>query len=57
MTTTDVQPGAVEALAGRIFNTGAGAAELCTAYLGIHLGLYRSLPIERPAGRFYKLVS
>jgi SAM-dependent methyltransferase len=43
MTTTDVQPSAVEALAGRIFSTGVGAAELCTAYLGIHLGLYRSL--------------
>ena len=43
MTTTDVQPSAVETLAGRIFSTGVGAAELCTAYLGIHLGLYRSL--------------
>jgi SAM-dependent methyltransferase len=43
MTTTDVQPGAVEALAGRIFSTGVGAAELCNTYLGIHLGLYRSL--------------
>ncbi|HEU5418525.1 MAG TPA: SAM-dependent methyltransferase, partial [Streptosporangiaceae bacterium] len=43
MTTTDVEPGAVEALAGRIFSTGVGAAELCNAYLGIHLGLYRSL--------------
>ena len=43
MTTTDAAPAAVEALAGRIFSTGVGAAELCTAYLGIHLGLYRSL--------------
>src|SRR5262249_55730837 len=43
MTTTDVQPSATEALAGRIFSAGVGAAELCTAYLGIHLGLYRSL--------------
>jgi len=43
MTTTKVAPSAVEALAGRIFSTGVGAAELCTAYLGIHLGLYRSL--------------
>jgi hypothetical protein len=43
MTTTDVQPSAVESLSGRIFSTGVGAAELCTAYLGIHLGLYRSL--------------
>jgi hypothetical protein len=38
MTTTDVRSSAIEALAGRIFNTGVGAAELCTAYLGIHLG-------------------
>lgn len=43
MTTTDAEPGAVEAVAGRIFSTGVGAAELCNAYLGIHLGLYRSL--------------
>src|SRR5215831_4244200 len=43
MTTTDVRSSAIEALAGRIFSTGVGAAELCTAYLGIHLGLYRSL--------------
>jgi len=48
MTTTDVRSGAIEALAGRIFSTGVGAAELCTAYLGIHLGLYRSLA-ESPA--------
>ena len=43
MTTTDVRSSAIEALAGRVFSTGVGAAELCTAYLGIHLGLYRSL--------------
>ena len=43
MTTTNVAPSAIEAVAGRIFSTGVGAAELCTAYLGIHLGLYRSL--------------
>jgi SAM-dependent methyltransferase len=43
MTTTDVEPSAIEALAGRIFSTGVGASELCNAYLGIHLGLYRSL--------------
>src|SRR5215468_1116275 len=43
MTTTDVRSSASEALAGRILSTGVGAAELCTAYLGIHLGLYRSL--------------
>jgi hypothetical protein len=33
MTTTDVQSSAIETLAGRIFSTGVGAAELCTAYL------------------------
>src|SRR5215470_6499901 len=43
MTTTDVRSSAIEALAGRIFSTGVGTAELCTVYLGIHLGLYRSL--------------
>jgi hypothetical protein len=43
MTTTDVRSSAIEALAGRIFSTGVRAAELCTAYLGIHLRLYRSL--------------
>src|SRR6185437_4612509 len=43
MTTTDVQTSPVEELAGRIFTTGVGTAELCNAYLGIHLGLYRSL--------------
>ena len=43
MTTTDVEPTAVEALSCRVFASGVGAAELCTAYLGIHLGLYRSL--------------
>src|SRR5215470_11115416 len=43
MTTTDTEPSAVEAVAGRIFSTGVGTAELCTAYLGIHLGLYRAL--------------
>src|SRR6201993_4004923 len=43
MTTTDIQASAVGALADRIFSTGVGAAELCTAYLGIHLGFYRSL--------------
>ena len=36
-------PGAAELLAGRIFGAGIGAAELCTAYLGIRLGLYRAL--------------
>ena len=43
MTTTEVKPSAVEELAGRVFSTGVGTAELCTAYLGIHLGLYRAL--------------
>jgi SAM-dependent methyltransferase len=43
MTTTEVKPSAVEALAGNVFTTGVGTAELCTAYLGIHLGLYRAL--------------
>src|SRR5690348_838817 len=43
MTTTEVKPSAVEELAGRIFSTGVGTAELCTAYLGIHLGFYRAL--------------
>ena len=41
MTTTDVRSSAIEALAGRIFSTGVGAAELCTAYLGIHRGFHR----------------
>lgn len=43
MTTADVQASATEQMAGRIFTTGVGAADLCTAYLGIHLGLYRAL--------------
>jgi hypothetical protein len=32
MTRTDIRPSAIEALAGRTFSTGAGAAELCTIY-------------------------
>jgi len=43
MTTTDVRSSAIEALAGRIFSSAVGAAELCTAYLGLHLGFYQSL--------------
>jgi SAM-dependent methyltransferase len=43
MTTTQAAPSATEQLAGRIFSAGVGAAELCTVYLGIHLGLYRAL--------------
>jgi SAM-dependent methyltransferase len=42
----EVQPSATEQLAGRIFTTGVGAAELCTVYLGVHLGLYCALADE-----------
>jgi SAM-dependent methyltransferase len=38
----------VEQLMGRLFGSGVGAIELCNAYLGIHLGLYRELE-RRPA--------
>jgi SAM-dependent methyltransferase len=34
---------AVEALAERLFLAGVGAVELCNAYLGVRLGLYREL--------------
>jgi SAM-dependent methyltransferase len=44
MTTTEVS--ATEQLVGRVFGAGIGAIELCTAYLGIHLGLYRELHRE-----------
>jgi SAM-dependent methyltransferase len=40
---TKVMPNATEQLVGRIFTTGVGAAELCSSYLGIHLGLYRAM--------------
>src|ERR1700704_3795840 len=48
MTTTDLEPSATEPsateqLVGRIFTSGVGAVEMCTVYLGIHLGLYRAL--------------
>ncbi len=43
MTTTEASPGTIEQLVGRIFTAGVGAAELCTVYLGTHLGLYRAL--------------
>jgi SAM-dependent methyltransferase len=47
MTTTETRqaaaPGATEQLAGRMFGAGVGAIELCNAYLGVHLGLYRAL--------------
>jgi SAM-dependent methyltransferase len=41
--TTAAAPSATGELAGRIFAAGVGVSELCTAYLGIHLGLYRAL--------------
>jgi SAM-dependent methyltransferase len=41
--TTAAAPSAAEELAGRIFSAGVGAGELCTTYLGTHLGLYRAL--------------
>lgn len=34
---------AAEELAGRMFTAGMGALELCTSYLGVHLGLYKAL--------------
>ena len=37
------EPAAIEMLMGRVFGSGVGAIELCNAYLGIHLGLYRAL--------------
>jgi SAM-dependent methyltransferase len=43
MTTTEEAASATEQLADRIFTTGVGVVELCTVYLGIHLGLYRAL--------------
>lgn len=51
MTTTEAPAPKVEAieeLVGRLFGSGVGAIELCNAYLGIHLGLYRTLD-EAPA--------
>jgi SAM-dependent methyltransferase len=45
MTTTVAPPteAAIEQMVGRVFGSGVGAIELCNAYLGIHLGLYRAL--------------
>jgi SAM-dependent methyltransferase len=43
MTTAEVQTNPVEELAGRFFSAGVGTTELCNVYLGVHLGLYRSL--------------
>jgi SAM-dependent methyltransferase len=48
MTTLDLEPSATEQLMGRIFSIGVGAIEMCTVYLGIHLGLYRAL-VDTPA--------
>lgn len=52
MTTTEAAPTAdtntAEQLVGRLFQSCVGAIELCNAYLGIHLGLYRALD-EAPA--------
>ena len=60
MTTTDVRPSAIEALAGRIFSTGVGAAELCTAMLDLarRAGYAdgQILPSEHPVGRFFRRV-
>jgi hypothetical protein len=58
VTTTDVRTGAIEALAGRIFSTGVGAAELCTAMLDLarRAGYAdgQILPIEHPVWRFHR---
>ena len=44
MTITHTPPAQVaEALAGRIFEAGLGAFELCCVHLGVRLGLYRAL--------------
>jgi predicted O-methyltransferase YrrM len=43
MTTTDVNPAAVEELAGRLFMEGMGTMHLHTVYLGVKLGLFRTL--------------
>jgi SAM-dependent methyltransferase len=51
MTTTEapaVEANSTEQLMGRLFGAGVAAIELCNAYLGIHLGLYRALA-EAPA--------
>jgi SAM-dependent methyltransferase len=48
MTTADLAPSPTEQLMGRIFGIGVGAVEMCTVYLGIHLGLYRAL-VDAPA--------
>ena len=39
---------ATEALVGRLFGAGVGALELCCAYLGVRLGLYRALAEDGP---------
>lgn len=44
MTITETSPAQVtEALAGRLFEAGLGAFELCCVHLGVRLGLYRAL--------------
>jgi SAM-dependent methyltransferase len=44
MTTIEAPPAQqIEQLVGRLFGSGVAAIELCNAYLGIHLGLYRAL--------------
>jgi 2-polyprenyl-3-methyl-5-hydroxy-6-metoxy-1,4-benzoquinol methylase len=44
MTTTETHPAQVtEALAGRLFEAGLGAFEICCVHLGVRLGLYRAL--------------
>jgi hypothetical protein len=44
MTSTQTSPADItEALAGRLFEAGLGAFELCCVHLGVRLGLYRAL--------------
>jgi SAM-dependent methyltransferase len=43
MTTTQVEPEAIEALAGRLFGDALGAFHMGTVYLGLKLGLFRAL--------------
>jgi SAM-dependent methyltransferase len=42
-------PSAAEELCGRLFTQTLGAAEILTVYLGVELGLYRSLSEDGPA--------
>jgi len=43
MTTTQVEPETIEALAGRLFGDALGAFHMGTVYLGVKLGLFRAL--------------